>query len=58
MEIKNAFQKLSDDVKLFGTKIDIALENAGAAIKADLQKAQDTLTDLTKQLKTCVLSFL
>jgi len=50
LSVKDKFQQLADDVGLFSAKIDVALAEAAAAIKAAIQKAQDELKTLEKKL--------
>jgi len=49
--VKDKFQELADNVKLFSSEIDAALDSAMEAIKQDLQRAKDRLKDLENQLR-------
>lgn len=51
LTVKDKFQSLADNVKLFTAEIDTALEKAAEAIKIDLDRAKTQLDQLNTDLK-------
>ncbi|KZT05995.1 uncharacterized protein LAESUDRAFT_209398 [Laetiporus sulphureus 93-53] len=49
--VKGKFTQLADDVRIFMKEVDVALDKAEEAIKIDLEKAQNRLSDLKQQLE-------
>lgn len=57
LQLKNKFQWLSDNVKIFSSEIDVALEKAGATIAAGLKSAQARLEDIQTNLAQSASAF-